>query len=47
MPSACNENLLVPSACNENLMGPFLDDGFNYFVDGVIDIWELEENLIV
>ena len=38
---------IVPSACNENLLVRFLDDGFYSSVDGVIDMWELEENLIV
>ena len=37
---------VVPSACNENLLVRFLDADFNSSVDGVADIWELEENLM-
>ena len=38
---------IVPSACSENLLVRFLDDGFHSSVDGVVDILELEERLIV
>ena len=38
---------IVPSECSENLLVRFLDDGFNSSVDGVVDILELEENLII
>ena len=36
----------MPSACNENLLVRFLDADFNSSVEGVADIWELEENLM-